>query len=396
MSTPLILALLAFAAAFLFALIVGGWREAIEAAWPKNAVATEGPQVERVSLLVPARNAARTLTALLQDLHAQQWPKEALEVIVVDDGSEDGTAEQVREMGKRWPGLVLLKAEGKGKKDAISQGVRRAQGEWVLLTDADARCGPLRVQRIMQHVVGSALDLLLLPVETRAHGGAIQQLQADEQTALLGVGAGTALQGGAVLANGANLAFRRSAFLAVGGYAGDTWASGDDMFLLQRMRKAGRQVGYLLHPDVLVTVDAEPTFAGFWSQRLRWAGKMRAMSGPGPWGALAGSMLPWFLLYTSCSFSLEEMMVQRPLAILFLLSAAWLLWLLPLLALARTARRFLRASTDTAPLRWSDGSSLLSLLAFSLYAPVVALASLFVRPRWKGRKTGSPTRERGA
>src|SRR5690606_10940671 len=145
MSTPLILALLAFAAAFLFALIVGGWREAIEAAWPKNAVATEGPQVARVSLLVPARNAARTLTALLQDLHAQQWPKEALEVIVVDDGSEDGTAEQVREMGKRWPGLVLLKAEGKGKKDAISQGVRRAQGEWVLLTDADARCGPLRV-----------------------------------------------------------------------------------------------------------------------------------------------------------------------------------------------------------------------------------------------------------
>ena len=68
--------------------------ETTKAAWPKNAVANEGPQVERVSLLVPARNAARTLTALLQDLHAQQWPKEALEVIVVDDGSEDGTAEQ--------------------------------------------------------------------------------------------------------------------------------------------------------------------------------------------------------------------------------------------------------------------------------------------------------------
>lgn len=387
MSTPLILALLAFAAAFLFALIVGGWREAIEAAWPGNTDASDEQPAARVSLIVPARNAAGTLTALLQDLHAQQWPKEAVEVFVVDDGSEDGTAELVRAMAKRWPGLLLVQAEGKGKKAAISEGVRRAQGEWVLLTDADARCGPLRVPRIMQHVHGSGLDLLLLPVGTRAHGGMIQQLQADEQAALLGVGAGTALQGGAVLANGANMAFRRSAFLEVGGYAGDTWASGDDMFLLQRMRKARRQVGYLLHPDVLVTVDAEPTFAGFWAQRLRWAGKMRAMSGPGPWAAMAGIMLPWFLLYASTSFTLAELMLKRPLAILFLLSAAWLLWLLPLLRLARTARRFLQTSMDAAPPRWPDVSALLALLAFSFYAPAVALTSLFVRPRWKGRKT---------
>ncbi len=387
MSTPLILSIVSFAAGLLFALVVGGWRESILAAWTKDPAVPDAANEEQVSLIVPARNAADTLSPLLQDLYALQWPKQLIEVIVVDDGSTDRTAEIVREFQKRWPGLVLLRGVGEGKKAAISQGVEKARGEWILITDADARCGPMRVRRIMQRVRGSEVDMLLMPVAILGDGGVIQRLQGDEQAALLGVAAGTALQGRPMLANGANMAFRRSTFQALGGYKGDTWASGDDMFLLKRMRKARRTVDYLLHPDVLVTVQAEKTFRDFWDQRLRWSGKMRAVGGSEGWLALVGLLFPWFLLYVSLSFTLMEMMFQRPMAIMLLLSSAWLLWLLPILALVRTVRRFLQASGTGPQQRGAGFTTFLSLIAFSFYAPVIAVVSLFVRPKWKGRKT---------
>lgn len=383
MSTLLLLALIAFGLTMVFAFVVGGWRKAMEEAprmHTKGSAATAG----LVSLVIPARNAEGTLASLLQDLYAQAWPKEAMEVLVVDDGSSDGTARIVSEMAHRWSGLRLIASRRLGKKAAIAHGVAEARGEWVLLTDADARCGPLRLSRIMQEVAGNGPDMLVLPVATRGTGW-LRRVQVEEQAALLGVAAGTAMQGRAVLANGANMAFRKVAFLAVGGYDGDTWASGDDLFLLRRMQRHGKRVAYLLDPAVVVTVEAEGTLREAWRQRLRWAGKMRAL-GPGVMLLMAGILLPWFLLFVTCSMTPLRLMAQRPLLVLLLLASSWMLWLLPVMALVRAVRRFLQQAPH-----WESGPAwalptVLSLFAFSLYAPVVAVASMVIRPRWKGRR----------
>lgn len=383
MSALLLQALAAFAITMVFAYVVGSWTESMRgAARVKDQVGEAKPAL--VTVLVPARNAMETLPELLQDLYAQQWPKDALEVLVVDDGSTDGTGQVVLGMANTWPGLKLLRATGAGKKAAIAQGVAVAEGDWIVLTDADARCGPLRVRNIMQAMQGKRTDLLLMPVGTVGRGW-LQRLQVEEQLALLGVGAGTGLQGGPVLANGANMAFRKEAFSAVGGYEGDGWASGDDIFLLRRMRDHGRQVEYLFDPEVTVIVQAEVTLRGFWQQRLRWAGKMRA-TGLAILPPLAGILLPWFLVYITGSLSPSQLMAQRPFTVLVLLASAWMLWLLPILALVNEARRFLeKTSGDDLP-RGNALATLVALAAFSVYAPVVALASLVFRPVWKGRR----------
>lgn len=387
MSAFLSLCLIAFFATFVFALVVGGWKDAFNKAARRPGDMT-GPVPDwKVSLIVPARDAAGTLAALLQDLHAQQYPKELSEVLVVDDHSSDGTAAIVRGMMRNWAQLRLITATGDGKKAAIAQGVAEAAGEWVLLTDADARCGPLRVERIMRKVRQDDVDMLILPVLTQGEGSLVQRIQVDEQTALLGVAAGAAAGGAPVLANGANMAFSKEAFMAVGGYDGDRWASGDDIFLLRRMLDARRTVGCLLDPEVVVTVTAEPGWGAFWRQRLRWAGKMRGVGVAGSWAALTGILLPWYLFYVSCSFSVEELMARHPGASLMLLASAWLLWLLPVLALTRAVRRFLRTSDTYHPRRGAGLSTIVSLAAFTVYAPLVAVASVFIRPQWKGRRT---------
>lgn len=381
----MLLCLVAFVAASAFAMVVGGWREHFTNARTSTSETAPSIAEVHVTMLVPARDAADTIVALLQDLYAQSYPKELVQVIVVDDQSSDNTADLVRGLMRTWSGLRWLKNEGEGKKAAITSGIKEASGEWIVITDADARCGPMRVQRMMEYVRKEQPDFLLMPVITEGDGGLLQRIQIDEQAALLGVAAGTALSGSPLLANGANMAFSKVAFQSVRGFEGERWASGDDVFLLQRMKRAGRRIGYLLDPEAVVAVQAETTFKAFWQQRLRWAGKMRGVGGSGKWVSAAGLMLPWFLLYVTFSFHLEEALGQGVLRDALLLASAWLLWLVPILGLMREVRRFQRRAG--AILNSGAGAiTLLSLVLFTIYSPIITVASFFVRPKWKGRK----------
>lgn len=386
MSPLLILASIAFGLTLVFAFVLGHWHEALEQAWPRKPEDLPRGLFPLVTLIVPVRNGAATIVPLLQDLYAQQWPKERMQVLVMDDGSTDGTADLVKGLAATWPGLELVKVKGAGKKAAIAEGVAAAQGEWVLLTDADARCGPGRLAEVAGAMENSGADLLLLPVATLG-AGLVQRVQVEEQLALQAVMAGSALRGRPVLANGANLAFRKASFLAVGGYLHDPWASGDDIFLLRRMEKAGMRIVCHLAPAALVAVQAEAQWRTAWRQRLRWAGKMRGAMGMGTLAALCAIALPWYLAVATSSITVAGLMRQRPLVVLLFLAGAWLLWLLPVLRLVKWMRTFQRAALGDEGLRGNALSATVSLLLFSCYAPLVALCSLVVRPRWKGRRT---------
>ncbi len=379
MNTLLFFSLLAFAASLVFAMVINGWRQRFADADPQKRTALPALDTPMVTLIVPVRNGAETITGLLQDLHAQRYPKEQVEVILVDDHSTDDTTAQVRGMMKPWPQLRLLANDGEGKKAAITQGVSEAKGTLMILTDADARCGADRVPAIVSHWLSTKADMLLMPVRTDADSSFLGRVQQDEQAALLVAGAATALEGFPILANGANMAFTRAAFMAVRGYFGDRHASGDDIFLLERMKQAGRPVSYLLDARALVTVQAEATGRDFWHQRLRWAGKMRGVRGAGKWAGALALILPTVLFILTFSLNRPSAVNQGLFRSALLLGSAWLFWLLPALGMVRNAKAFLGQ-------RYSTLGTLISLLAFTVYAPAAAIASLFVRPLWKGRR----------
>jgi biofilm PGA synthesis N-glycosyltransferase PgaC len=137
---PLTLAVVLFALSFLHGMVVEQWRERLAQARSGPGEGTAA-SYDSLTIIVPTRNAAGTLIPLLQDLHAQDLPKERVEVLVVDDHSEDDTAAVVHSMGLKWPELRCISNDGVGKKAAITTGVTHASGEVILLTDADARCG---------------------------------------------------------------------------------------------------------------------------------------------------------------------------------------------------------------------------------------------------------------
>lgn len=95
---------------------------------------------ELISVVIPAYNARHTLPATLESLFAQTWPH--LEIIVVDDGSTDGTAQMLAQYGAR---VRLLSQPNGGLARARATGVAAARGQWIALLDADDLCRPERL-----------------------------------------------------------------------------------------------------------------------------------------------------------------------------------------------------------------------------------------------------------
>ncbi len=115
----------------------------------------------RVSVVIPARNEERNLPMLLRDLAAQTTP--LLEVICVDDGSDDGTAEVAASLGAE----VIVPAEAPagwtGKAWACQSGANHARGDLLLFLDADVRLGPDSVERIVQASANCRCPVSVLP-----------------------------------------------------------------------------------------------------------------------------------------------------------------------------------------------------------------------------------------
>jgi len=92
----------------------------------------------RVSVIVPVLNGADEIERLLASLLALDWPAEHLEILVVDNGSSDGTTE----VAARYPVRVLAETEVTSSYAARNRGLAEADGDWIAFTDVDCVVEP--------------------------------------------------------------------------------------------------------------------------------------------------------------------------------------------------------------------------------------------------------------
>ncbi|MDP2252784.1 MAG: glycosyltransferase family 2 protein, partial [Thiobacillus sp.] len=122
----------------------------------------------RFSVVIPAFNSAATLARAIESVRAQSWP--AHEIIVVDDGSTDATAE----IAAGFDGVRLIRQKNSGVSVARNAGAAAASGDWLAFLDADDWYAPDRIKLHAEWIAeDAALDFLTGDYEYRDETGAL-------------------------------------------------------------------------------------------------------------------------------------------------------------------------------------------------------------------------------
>jgi glycosyltransferase involved in cell wall biosynthesis len=231
----------------------------------------------RFSVIIPAYNANDTLARALDSVLAQSWP--AFEIIVIDDGSTDGTAAVAASYGEK---IRYMRQENAGVSAARNHGARIASGDWLAFLDADDWYYLDRLKRHGEWIVrDTSLDFLTGDYEYR-----------DTSGALLGCSMESKASGRAMLAKATNssevimqeadfeafiadhfgdthtLSLPRSTFLELGGYPLGFKVC-EDVHLLTRLVARSRRVGVVCEPMAVYLIHAtsatraNPVYAQF-------------------------------------------------------------------------------------------------------------------------------------
>jgi cellulose synthase/poly-beta-1,6-N-acetylglucosamine synthase-like glycosyltransferase len=246
------------------------------------ALAIKKGTVEKLgfSVVVVYRNEEAALPALLQSLKDQNYNAALTEFFFVNDDSDDKSQEILRQFSKDNPSLNIelidrFPTSNSAKKDSITQALLKTNFNHVITTDADCILPSTWIASFNTHYQNYADALLVAaPVKLSGHGfiAATQQL---EMMALQTITAGAFAIRQPFMCNGANLSFKKSAFLEVHGYAGnDHLSSGDDIFLLEKLAAEDvLQCHYLKDSKAIVETASKTQWNSLIQQRARWARK---------------------------------------------------------------------------------------------------------------------------
>lgn len=229
----------------------------------------------RVSVIIPVRNEAAHIGRLIESLLAQHYPAHLVEIIVINDNSDDNTVQIVEqyEMVK----LLHLQSDSINsyKKKAVETGIQASRGELIITTDGDCFMGPEWLATLVSFYEMNNYVYIAAPVAMRYSNRLLAVFQSYDFAVLQGITAVAVHRRLYSMSNGANQAYSRTAFEAVGGFAGiDHIASGDDMLLMHKIaRHYPGKAGYLLSAEAIVYTETEHSWKAFLQQRIRWASK---------------------------------------------------------------------------------------------------------------------------
>ncbi|PJK01187.1 poly-beta-1,6 N-acetyl-D-glucosamine synthase [Lysobacteraceae bacterium NML91-0213] len=221
-----------------------------------------------VSILVPCHDEEEHIAATIMALSAQAYPE--FEIIAIDDGSRDRTAQILDALVADHPRLRVVHLEAnQGKANALRIGTLAATSDYLVCIDADAALDPHAVRWMVGHLAdGPRVGAVTGNPRIRNRTTLLGRMQIGEFSAIIGlIKRAQRTYGRLFTISGVICAFRRTALHDVG-YWSDRMVT-EDIDISWRLQLAGWDIRY--EPNALCWILMPETFRGLWSQRLRWA-----------------------------------------------------------------------------------------------------------------------------
>jgi len=339
----------------------------------------------KFSIIIPFRNEAENLPALLYSLSNLDYPRSYFEIILVNDDSEDNSLQACFNFKQSHPNLVFSIINNKRKtnspkKDAIITAIEASRFENILTTDADCIVPSKWLEAYNESVLGTKANLIAGPVSF-LNGPSNKEkflnyliaFQDLDFMSLQAVSIGAFGLKKPFMCNAANMCYKKDAFLNAEGYVGNSNISGgDDVFLLQKFIELNYPVSYLKSEVAIVKTKPQPSLESLFSQRIRWAAKATAYKST--FAKLVGLIVLLVNLFLVIGLILTLLNKVNYELVLF----SFLIKFLVDFILLYHSAIFFRKQLILSHYLWSS-------LLYPFFSTTVAIASLFSGFQWKGR-----------
>lgn len=228
----------------------------------------------KASIIVAAKDEEENILECLQSLSEIDYPKEKLEIILVDDFSSDKTGIIIKEFildKPQFKKIIPQKELGnlKGKANAIASGIRESSGEIIITTDADCIVPAGWVKNIVSHYDE---ETGLVNGFTTMHAkNAFSGMQAIDLIYLLSIAAGFINHQKPVSCIGNNMSYHKKAYEESGGYENLPFSVTEDAALLKAVGHTHYQLKYILDEESLVITKPLGNLTEILHQKKRWA-----------------------------------------------------------------------------------------------------------------------------
>jgi cellulose synthase/poly-beta-1,6-N-acetylglucosamine synthase-like glycosyltransferase len=225
-----------------------------------------GPFLPPVSIVVPAHDEAVGIERAVRSLAGSDYPADRFEVIVVDDGSTDGTADIVERL--ELPNVRVLRQANQGKPVALNRGAATARHAFIVTVDGDTVFERETLRALVAPFRDPRVGAISGNTKVGNRGGVLGRWQHIEYVMGFNLDRRVyEMLDCMPTVPGAIGAFRRAALIDAGGVSGATLAEDTDVTLA--IGRAGWRVVYA--EDARAWTEVPSTLRGLWRQRYRWA-----------------------------------------------------------------------------------------------------------------------------
>ncbi|MBI5072853.1 glycosyltransferase family 2 protein [Candidatus Woesearchaeota archaeon] len=227
----------------------------------------KGEKLPKVSIIISAYNEEKDIGATIESLKQVDYPKELIEIIVVNDGSKDNTSNILKPYAERKEVIFIDNAGNKGKAACLNQGIAEAAGEFVACMDADTVADKDVLMKTIPYFRDKKIGAVTVPVEVKNPKTLLEKVIELEYILGLSLFLKVLSMFDTVLVTpGPFSIYRKTMLKEIGSF--DPTNITEDLEIAYRIHKAKYKIACCLNTKVTTIIP--DTFKGLYHQRKRW------------------------------------------------------------------------------------------------------------------------------
>ncbi len=223
----------------------------------------------RISVAVPCFNEESTVAGTIKSLTELDYPISQMEIIVINDGSTDGTAPLIENCIKKFGShkIILLNKKNGGKAEALNCALKTASGDFFCCVDADTEIQSSSLKQIIPNFIDGDVGAVISSMKPKTRNNIYEKIQGIEYVMSNLLRRLMAVMNTLAITHGGLSVFRTSVLKKIGGFSGES-GNTEDLEIALRLKAHGFKI--VMEWGALAFTKVPSDFKSLWRQRIRW------------------------------------------------------------------------------------------------------------------------------